>query len=357
MARPIVIEFAANVRDFLRGTRDVERATEDIADELKDAGRDAERFEREFQDSMRDAERAADKASRNIERDFDKVPDQMGEIGKEGSQEFRQNLAEGLSSGNIEDVVQDTLGGLVSGLSGVAAGAATVVAGVGLLVFKGIQEQAERVQALVDSAVAGIDAMYDVADQRWTQAKENQRVADFIEENKEAFAEMRPVIEELGFAYDEFVAAIAAGSGESDAYEATLRRIVEEEEQRLANGSKLTEGESKRLRQAQLLLAEYGGINDAAREQYRIQQGAFGAYNTYLQMTGQAADNWQATRNWAKAAREEIENMPTRVQVALDFYATGPGAAYINPNSSSYSPGHVAIGNMYVQQARGGMSP
>lgn len=356
MARPIVIEFAANVRDFLRGTRDVERATEDIADELQSATKASDRFEREFEQSMRDAERAAGRTSRGVEKDFDRMGDEMGEVGDEAGQEFKQNLSESLSSGDIDSLVQDTLGGVISGLSGAAAGAAAAVAGVAALVFNEMQEQAEKAAELATNTVAAIDGLYDVIDQRWTQAKANQQVQQFLEDNKQLLAEMEPFVRNIGIDFDEWVVQLSGATGQHKQALAILDQIVAQEQQR-ARELGLQQGEWTKTAQDALYVRDMikGTVKDVSDWQY--EQGLVNSsYSRYLQMSGQAAANWQETRNYARAAREEIENMPTRVQVALDFYATGPGAAYINPNSASYSPGHVAISNMYVREARGGVA-
>ena len=354
MARPIVIEFAANVRDFLRGSKDVERATEDIADELKDAGRDAERFEREFRESMRDAEKAADKTARNAERDFDRMGDEMGEVGSEAGDEFKQNLSESLSSGDVDSLVQDTLGGVISGLSGFAAVGATAVAGVAALVFNEMQEQAEKAAALAESTVASIDGLYDVIDQRWTQAKANQQVQTFLEENKALLAEIEPFARNIGIDFDNWAVQLSGATGQHEQALRVLDDIIAAERAR-RDELGLQAGEwSKTEQDAQHVKSL---IEDTVKDvsDWRYQQELVNdTYDRYAEMTGQAAANWQETHNWAKRTADEVKNMPTDIKVRLDFYATGPGSAYINPNSASYSPGHVAIANMYARQARNG---
>lgn len=86
----INIPFLSNVRDFLRGTSDVEGALDDVADSLDDMGRDA-------QAAARDAERALDDvadagtnvgddikdAGRDAERALDDVAQQAAKTGTE----------------------------------------------------------------------------------------------------------------------------------------------------------------------------------------------------------------------------------------------------------------------------------
>jgi len=351
--KPIVIEFAAKTRDFLRGTRDVERSTDDIADSLLTAGKDAERFEREFQQSMDAAEREASRTAKSVESDFRDMSGEMGDIGSEGASELRQNMAEGLSSGNLEDVVQGTLGGLVSGLSGVAGGATAVLAGVGAAAVNQIVAHNERVRELSETAVATIDALYTAADARWTQAKQNQQVQEYLDENKQILAEYQPIIEGLGFNYNDFVASVADGTFEARGYMDVLNQIIAQEEAQRRNQSTLTEGDSKRLVDAQRLARVFGGVADEQAEALDINKRASEVYDYHLERTGQLADDAARIADETERQERSLERMnllnPT---VTVKITAQGD-VAYLNPNSSTRSPSNVAgNGSRYQNNQR-----
>lgn len=140
---PIVFDFLANVNQFLRGTKDVDGALEDVADSLDDVARDGdqstERLERSFKEladtAKRETARAAREMDDNISRGARNASDTMREV----KSEALQNASETFSSfdgsvTSLVDGVQGTLGGLIAGLSSTGAGlpaAAAVAAGAG----------------------------------------------------------------------------------------------------------------------------------------------------------------------------------------------------------------------------------
>ncbi|SDT69452.1 hypothetical protein [Jiangella sp. DSM 45060] len=90
MARPIRIPIVSDVSGFLRGTRDVEGALDEVADALDDVSREA-------QDAGRDAGRALsdgiEDGARNAERAVDDLADsgkQLDRIGDDGKAAFDQ---------------------------------------------------------------------------------------------------------------------------------------------------------------------------------------------------------------------------------------------------------------------------
>lgn len=78
MARPIRIPFVSDVREFLKGTRDVEAGLDDVADSLDDLSREAagsgqeagqelaDGFQRSASDIIREAERAGEEAGQAL---------------------------------------------------------------------------------------------------------------------------------------------------------------------------------------------------------------------------------------------------------------------------------------------------
>lgn len=189
MAKGIEIDIAANTRDFQRGTKDVEKSLDKVADALDDVSKDADKTGRnigdEIKDGGKDAERAVDKLEKSfkdvaaaskretrtagdaMKRNMKEGADGAGEAITEWGDEAKQNIAETFSSfrGEAEDfagIAQDTFGGVISALGplGMAAGAAGAL-GIGMMMaeFEKSQEEAEEFRQLVaDLAAEFIEA-------------------------------------------------------------------------------------------------------------------------------------------------------------------------------------------------------
>jgi hypothetical protein len=169
----IRIPFAAEVREFLAGTKQLEDSLDDVADSLDDistAGSDVDaKVGGDLQDTARTADAAAEKISKSFKTAFHeveaagrtssrKVKADVADVGDKGSAtlrefnaEAKQNVAETVSSfdgsaSSAVDAVQGTFGGLVAALgpAGVV-GAAVVGIGIGLArnMFSKSQEAAE----------------------------------------------------------------------------------------------------------------------------------------------------------------------------------------------------------------------
>lgn len=181
MARGIRIPFLAEVRDFLRGTSDVESALDDVSDALddvadngRDAGRDlgrylddgadqageaADRAERKFRDAFDTLRSESRDAGRDVDDGVRRGLDDAGEATETFRDETRQNLSESVSSfrGDIEDIpqlVQDVLGGVSADLGmlgGLAAAGAAAVIGV---TISKLQEMADSINQAKEEAAA-----------------------------------------------------------------------------------------------------------------------------------------------------------------------------------------------------------
>jgi hypothetical protein len=176
MAKGISINFLADVRDFLRGTKNVEEELDDVADSLDDVARDGdkatEKLEGSFKDLARQAKASGDDIEKGLGGGFDNTSRLGGEAATEIKDEFKSNLSEVTSSfdGSVEsmgDLVQGTLGGLVSSLGplGMAVGAAGAL-GVGVLIAE-ITKAAEEAEAskarIREMGLAIIESGADVA--------------------------------------------------------------------------------------------------------------------------------------------------------------------------------------------------
>lgn len=253
--RPIVIEFAARTRDFLRGSRDVQASTEDIADELRDATRDADKFEASFTASMKDAERAADRAARNMGRDFKRVEDDLGEVGREAGQEFKQNLGESLASGDLSGVVQDTLGGLVSSLKGPIGGAAVVAAGAAAIAFGQVREDWERMMTALSGSFDNLMSQMQETNRFYQSAGELQQVLNqSVRENAEEWRPVMEAAETLGMTVQEIGLAILQGGDATKDLETKLKRVRDEGTTVSGNAANVAVSSSDSAKAAEVLL-------------------------------------------------------------------------------------------------------
>jgi len=157
----INISFVSDVRSFIKGTDDIERAMDDVGDSLDDVSKDAktagDKIERSLSDAGKDAEQSSDKMEKSFRKDFDKVADHAKDAGDkiersakgsmtkagDASGDFKRetmaNVSETASSfdGSMEgisDMVQGTMGGLAElpgvglGIAGLAAAGGAVAA-------------------------------------------------------------------------------------------------------------------------------------------------------------------------------------------------------------------------------------
>jgi hypothetical protein len=341
--RPIVIEWAAQVREWLRGTDQVERSVDDIAKGLKDASDDAERFEGDFQNAMRDSERAASRAADKIGDDFGKVKKDLGDIGDEAGSEFKQNLGESLASGDLEDLLTDTLGGMVSGLKGPLGLAAAGLAGIAALAFGEMKKQAEEAAAFVASTLDAINSMFEAGFLAADQQRQLEAFTQWAEENADKFKEWEAPLASVGIRIEDYVQALYNGGQEQADMLATLRLISQETETQTTGQGVQREVETDRAGIAKGLLksleeqaaaqSDQQGTNALLRDLYREQAEALGLSSAH-----------------ALEVADTLNSIPKDVQVSigLDYYLTPQGQATLDRASASYSPGHVAIFNSKV---------
>lgn len=195
----IVVRFATNVREFLTGTDQVERALDDLGDETTDLARgverDTERMERAFREAGRDIERTADRTGREASRDLRKVTREGGaEAGRETGAEFAQNLGESLSSGDITSIGADTAGGLISGFTSMGGPIGYALAGAAVPITAWFADRRAEAEAFRET----VRTLFDIyrsesdtiaADLR--EAKLDQLFADLGDDAAAVFDSLR----------------------------------------------------------------------------------------------------------------------------------------------------------------------
>jgi hypothetical protein len=167
----IAINFLADVRDFLRGTKNVEEELDDVADSLDDLAKDGENAVEDLEKGFNDLRKAAKAAGDDIEKGLGDGTKKGAKQGESATEVYKKeaiaNISEVTSSftGSWEsaaDAVQGTLGGVVADLGpvGAAAGAAGAL-GIGVLTaaLVKMEEDAKKAQErIADLAIQMIDA-------------------------------------------------------------------------------------------------------------------------------------------------------------------------------------------------------
>lgn len=163
------------VRGFLKGTKDMEDALQDVSDELEDVGKSGENELETLADKLKAAKRAADDAAesgKNLGKDFKKGTDEASEGTKTLKENADSNAKEVAASfdGSVESIV-DGFQGLAAeafegfGPAGLVAGAA-LAAGIGLATaeFQRSEEAAKAAKERVaELGVAFIESGADTA--------------------------------------------------------------------------------------------------------------------------------------------------------------------------------------------------
>lgn len=338
MGRPIVIEWAADVRDWLRGTSDVERNLDRIADDLKDATKDADKFERGFEQAMKESERASDKASDRIAKDFDRIGDEASDTGREAGRNLAQNLGEGLSSGDLSDTVQDALGEMLGNISGPVSAAVAAGAAIALAVYNAFRAEAEKQKAKLNEMLGFTDLLTGELD------KVAQLQAGLAElgggDLSQGIKDARKYASELGMSFQQ-ISDLVSGQinpATQDTYQYLLDQKAAYDEM-AQDGTKLT-SEQRQTREA---IRETLATAQLHRDAAKSTAENVANMRTYYQEAGLAVDPMLAR---VQAVAAAIRGLPTTWKIGLDFYATDPfGQSLISRGSANYSPGHVSIAN------------
>jgi hypothetical protein len=220
----IVVRFASNVRDFLKGTDQVEAALEDLADESGDLARDVERDAERMGRAYKDAARKADRAGDDLNNGFGRKARKVGaDAGKETGNEFAANLGESLSSGNLEDLATDTAGGLVAsfGPAGPVGIALAGLAAVAAIQFGKMKADAAKLKEQVD-AVWG--ALWDEG-RAAALAEAKKQVEQFFRDQGDQADDVVRSLNRAGIAYDDLVKAAQGDAAAIAKVETALKRV------------------------------------------------------------------------------------------------------------------------------------
>jgi hypothetical protein len=214
MAKGISINFLADVRDFLKGTKNVEDELDDVADSLDDVAREGEQANEKLEDSFRELAKASKKAGDDIGDNFKKGSKEAGEGLDDLQENSKSNAKEVAASfdGSVESIV-DGFQGLAAeafegfGAAGLIAGAA-LAAGIGLATaeFQRTEEEAQKARerigelglAMIEAGAQGerplesvIEALQGIvsnSDDAVKKFSDIQRAAKFVGNSAEDLA-------------------------------------------------------------------------------------------------------------------------------------------------------------------------
>lgn len=171
MAKGIVINFLSDVRDFLRGTDNVEEALEDVSDSLEDISKDgdkaAEKLADSFKDNLKEVSRAArvagdgigddiKKGTKKAEEGLEEFRDEANSTAKESAASFDGSAESIIDS--FQEIAANAFAGF--GPAGAVAGLA-LAAGIGIATAeftKSEEAAAQAKQRIADMGTAMIDA-------------------------------------------------------------------------------------------------------------------------------------------------------------------------------------------------------
>jgi hypothetical protein len=250
MASGINIDIAANVRDFQRGTKDVERALDDVGGRLDDLARDTarsseragdalgdgitdgakegersvEQLETSFRELARGVQRESSAAGKdlgtNVRRGTDDAKEGLGEFRDEANSTARESAASFDGSfESVADSIQEIAANAFAGFgpAGAVAGLAAA-AGIGIVMSKMEEGQettekfkervGELTQELIDVGDAEVSLEYVV-----DKLKEMATASDDAEVS---LTDLNTIAEKSGASYEDLAAAYAGAGGDLD---------------------------------------------------------------------------------------------------------------------------------------------
>lgn len=307
------IDLAANVAGFLKGTKNVEDALDDVADSLDDLARDtkdnadkaADSLEREFSDAFDKVKTESRQASRKMGDDFKdstrKASDGIEEFGDEANSTAREAAAsfDG-SAESIADAFQEVAANAFAGFgpAGAAAGLAAA-AGIGLVinylnqVADAAHESQERVASLSDE-LAEVDGNAALLD--WAQRLRD--VLNEVVDKKEwfefwqagdvtRFDQMNTLMNKYGLTIEEARTVMQGLAGDTT---------------KTAEANELL---NRKIDEQNRLYQDSTDINGAQNEAYRQNRDELNNLNTEVTKHGEEMNRAKAITQESKSANDD----------------------------------------------------
>lgn len=327
----INIDADLGTRGFLKGTKDMEAALEDVSDELENTGKEGDKSLEKLSDKLAEAAKAAKNAGNDIQKG-------LGGGTKKGAQEAVQatevvqkeavaNLSETVSSfdgtlSSFASGIQGTLGGIIQDLSGMglALGVAGAV-GVGYLIkeFEKAEIDAERMkermsqmaEQLIETGDVSLDFVIDQMKQLATETEDGAT-------NLSDLAQIANAAEESLGALANAYAGDAKG----------LKQLVDQKKAQL----KVEKDTAEALKEA-------NGEMDAGALAAQGKAQATQVYVEKLDAAAKAAEEAQKTEEqWLAAGGEEMLTKQAMVQSINTAYDEAAGAVddFVNEESGLF---------------------
>lgn len=342
----INIDADLGTRGFLKGTKDMEEALQDVSDELETTAKEGDKGLEKLSDKLAEAAKAAKKAGDDIQKG-------IGQGTKKGAaeavdatevvqKEAVANLSETVSSfdgtvSSFGDAIQGTLGGIIQDLSGMglALGVAGAV-GVGYLIkeFEKAELDAERMKERIASIADQLIETGDIS-------------LDFvIDQMKQLATETEDGVTNLGD-----LAQIADAAGESLTALATayagdskgLKELVEQKKAQL----KVEKDTAKALK-------ESNGEMDAGALAAQGKAQATQVYVEKLDAAAKAAAEAEKTeKQWLEAGGDEMLTKQAMIESINTAYDDAAGSVedYVNEESGLFDVGAYLTAMQEREQA------
>ena len=236
-SKGIVINFLSDVRDFLRGTGDVEEALDDVVDSLEDVSKEgdqaAEKLADSFKDNMKEVSRAAREAGDGIGYDLNRGTKKAEGGFKDFKEEANSTAKESAASfdgsaesivGSFQEIAANAFEGF--GPAGAIAGLA-VAAGIGLATaeFQKSEEAAQLAKdriaelgtAFIESGadIAQVEAFQEALKGIVTNADDATVKVDDLRKITKKYGDQVPSVAEFATAY----------AGNADAIESVTEQL------------------------------------------------------------------------------------------------------------------------------------
>lgn len=349
---PIQIQFLANVVNFLRGTKNVEEALDDVADSLDDVAKDAQHSGDDIGDSLQDAAKDGEKAGDRLQRTFrelassartsgDDIGDSLGSGVKHGTDKAEEGLDEFKRESNstaresaasftgewtdVGDIVQEIAANAFAGFGALGAGAGLLVAaGIGVAIsaiqngIEGAEEYRQKVadlgQEFIDTGKLGEASLEFVI-------KNLQDMATTTEDGQASLSKLNKLSRDSGTSFKDLAQAYG---NNVDALKQQWR-------------------ETDKLAQSQYDAAEAASmVTDGSKGNYGAllaQAEATQKVTDYIgQQIGVATAGAESQRLYAQAGGPELEAKAALLGQVNDAYdeAAGDIDAYLNAESGIF---------------------
>lgn len=333
MAKGISINFLADVRDFLKGTKNVEDELDDVADSLDDIAREGEQATEKLEDGFKELAKATKKAGDDV-GDNMKKGYKEAEKGSDALKENAQANAKEVTAsfdGSVESIV-DGFQGLAAeafegfGPAGIVAGFA-LAAGIGLATaeFQKTEEAAQRSkeriaelgQAMIDSGAAGEIPLSDVIERL-------QAIVTNSEDAVKKFSDIEKAVDKVGGSAEDLAVAYAGNEKALENQLEVIGDLIDEQNKQaqnaVENGARQTTVQNEKIELLQSQQTELQGVQKEIEDAAAVEQAWLSAGGAEFLAKEEAISNINAAYDEAVFGVDNFLNAETGVY-DLDAYA------------------------------------